>query len=163
MFKLYRQAEVDESELDSSNPSATSNSERREEASPTSHEPSQSNDADVQQAPNEQPAVSPQPETNTQLDASQEQAVGTQPETATKRGPGRPLLEESAKLKEERKAAQEAKRAANPPSRTSERVHGQQSTRIPNDPSWRGGKIWCPRSPLPAQVFLNKIYLIILL
>jgi hypothetical protein len=61
--------------------------------------------------------VSPQPDTNTQLVTSQEQVVDVQPGTATKRGPGRPPLEESAKMQEERKVAQEAKRAANPPSR----------------------------------------------
>ncbi len=85
--------------------SVTSNSERREEASPASYEPS--TDAYAQQAQNEQPAVSPQPDTNTQLVTSQEQAVDVQPGTATKRGPGRPLLEESAKLQEERSIAHE--------------------------------------------------------
>jgi hypothetical protein len=39
---------------------------------------------------------------------NQEQAVDVQPGTATKRGPGRPPLEESAKIQEERRAAQEA-------------------------------------------------------
>ncbi len=38
-FKLYRQAEIDESEPEASNPSVTSNSERREEASPAGFEP----------------------------------------------------------------------------------------------------------------------------
>ena len=128
-FKLYRHAEIDESEPEASNPSVTSNLERRDEASPASYEPF--TDADAQQAQNEQPAVSPQPDTNTQLVTSQEQAAGVQPETATKRGPGRPPLEESAKIREERKVAQEAKRAANPPSRTSQRVSEKQSTRAP--------------------------------
>ena len=125
-FKLYRHAEIDESEPEASNPSVTSNSERREEASPAV-EPS--TDASAQQAQDEQPAASPQPETNAQLVTSQEQAVDVQHGTATKRGPGRPLLEESAKIQEERKAAQEAKRAANPPSRKSQRVSEKQSTR----------------------------------
>jgi hypothetical protein len=59
-FKLYRHAEIDESEPEASNPSVTSYSERREEASPAVFEPS--TDADAQQAQNEQPepAVSPQ-------------------------------------------------------------------------------------------------------
>jgi hypothetical protein len=126
-FKLYRHAEIDESEPEASNPSVTSNSERREEASPAVFEPS--TDANAQQAQDEQPVASPQPDTNAQLVTSQEQAVDVQPGTATKRGPGRPLLEESAKIQEERKAAQEAKRAANPPSRKSQRVSEKQGTR----------------------------------
>jgi hypothetical protein len=39
-FKLYRHAEIDKSEPEASNPSVTLNSERREEASPASYEPS---------------------------------------------------------------------------------------------------------------------------
>jgi hypothetical protein len=47
---------------------------------------------------------------NPQLVTSQERAVGTQSGAATKRGPGRPILEESAKFQEERKVTQESKR-----------------------------------------------------
>jgi hypothetical protein len=62
-----------------------------------------STEADAQQAQNEQPAVSPQPDTNTQLVTSQEQAVDIQLGTATKRGPGRPPLQDLAKIQEERR------------------------------------------------------------
>ncbi len=106
-FKLYRHAEIDESEPEASNPSVTTNSVRRKKASSASYEPS--TDADAQpQAQNEQPAVSPQPDTNTQLVTSQEQAVGVQSGTATKCGPCRPPFEDSAKIQEERSVAQES-------------------------------------------------------
>ncbi len=54
--------------------------------------------------------MNPQPDTNTQLVASQEQdSRRAQSGAVTKRGLGRPLLEELAKIQEERKVTHEAK------------------------------------------------------
>ena len=61
------------------------------------------------------------------------------PGTATKRGPGRPPLEESAKIQEARKVAQEAKRAESAEPQIATRQREAEYEMIPHGEEGRCG------------------------